>query len=198
MPCAAERAIESSRYASKHVWDLVSPAPDYSDTDLRIVAGFLKWSTERLAPHSIQIHNGGIMFMDIIRPASTAFGHLKALHDAEGATPNYRAAWKDFYDTFIRRFLGFVEFRELKLKLFLRPCRPWLTPFACACQIEDLLHADFLAVYQHLKSVPSVQELDIKTCAIVWKGYYQGWMNLDGWQKLVVSLVSLSYRRVRR
>lgn len=60
-----------------------------------------------------------------------------------------------------------------------------MTPFSC--RAENLLQADFLAVYHRLAALHSVQGLEITTCAIIWKGFFQGFMNLDDWQKLVVS-----------
>ncbi|ORY76914.1 hypothetical protein BCR35DRAFT_332723 [Leucosporidium creatinivorum] len=157
MTCAAERAIQSSAYATKLVWEIISAAPTYSSADLTIVAGFLKWANERLAP----THTGDFYSMLAINLGLADLGQLNALQKREGASPRYQEQWKEFYEKHIRKVLSWDKTR-------------------------DLLKSDFLAVYQHLKAVPSVEGLDIRTCAIVWKGFYQGWENLDGWQKLVV------------
>lgn len=68
----------------------------------------------------------------------------------------------------------------------------------------EAIHARFLFIYHHLRSIGSVAGLDIRACAIVWRvGSTNGqWGRLNVWQKLEVSFeVTLpwpSYRRIER
>lgn len=128
MTSAAETAILSSPYSAKPIWELLPSSPTYTKTDLLIVAGFLKWSKERLAPHSLA--KDGIIFMDLIGPARSDFSRISSLFEAHGATKGYEQQWKGFYDTFIKRMLGFEEFSEWN-EILLMSYRRSLTAARC-------------------------------------------------------------------
>ncbi|ORY76940.1 hypothetical protein BCR35DRAFT_332748 [Leucosporidium creatinivorum] len=169
MTCAVEQAISASPYASKPIWELLSPAPSYSEWDNIFLGDFLEWVSKSFAPH-MRLAPGDLEY-ELEHRLDLAFPRLEALerlHETEGAPPSppkYKEEWNAFYEQFVRYFLNFEGCKEL-------------------------LHAQFTAVYQHLRTLPHlVPRLDIKGCAIVWKAFYQGWSNLDSWQTVQTRLL---------